>query len=154
MAGSNYIQNIRSKVGNSLLLIPSVGAVILNEKNELLLQEKQDNSWSLPAGMIEPNETPKEAIVREVKEETGLIVEPKKILGVFGGSEFNYIYPNENEVGYTIILMLCSIKSKSGDVLDSETKSLKYFNKENMPKLALPYPTAVLFNELKDVYIS
>ena len=154
MAGSDYIQNIRSKIGNSLILIPSVGAIILNEKNELLLQEKHDNSWSLPAGMIEPNETPKEAIIREVKEETGFIVNPITVLGVFGGKDFNYTYPNENEVGYTVILILCSVVSKSVDVLDTETKSLKYFSKENMPKLALPYPKEVLFNEFKDVYIS
>ena len=104
--------------------------------------------------MIEPNETPKEAIIREVKEETGFIVEPLTVLGIFGGNDFNYTYPNENEVGYTVILMLCSIKSKSYDVLDTETKSLKYFSKENMPKLALPYPKDVLFNEFKGVYIS
>ncbi len=154
MAGSKYIQDIRNKIGNSLILIPSVGGIILNEKNEILLQEKHDNSWSLPAGMIEPNETPKEAIIREVKEETGFIVEPITVLGILGGSDFNYIYPNQNEVGYTVILMLCSVKSKSDHVLDKETKSLQYFSKENMPKLALPYPKDVLFNEFKGVYIS
>ena len=154
MSGSEYIKNIRSKIGNSILLIPSVGAVILNEKNELLLQEKNDNTWSLPAGMIEPNETPKEAIIREVQEETGLVVEPVTVLGVFGGSDFNYTYSNNNEVGYTVILMLCSVKSESGEILDSETKSLKYFCKETMPKLELPYPKEVLFNECKTTYIA
>ena len=154
MSGSEYIKNIRSKIGNSILLLPSVAAVILNDKSELLLQEKNDNTWSLPAGMIEPNETPTEAIIREVQEETGLMVEPTKILGVFGGSDFNYIYPNGNKVGYTVILMLCSVKSESGEILDSETKSLKYFCKETMPKLELPYPKNILFNECKTTFIA
>ena len=111
---SDYIKKIRSKIGTSKLLIPSVAAVILNKKNEILLQEKYKEAWSLPAGMIEPNESPKEAIVREVLEETGLIVEPVKILGVFGGKEFSYIYPNGDEVGYTVIMMLCLVIKDSG----------------------------------------
>lgn len=150
---SDYIKKIRSKIGTSKLLIPSVAAVILNKKNEILLQEKYKEAWSLPAGMIEPNESPKEAIVREVLEETGLIVEPVKILGVFGGKEFSYIYPNGDEVGYTVIMMLCLVIKDSGEISDAETKSLKHFSRKSMPELALPYPKEILFNEKQTSYI-
>ena len=153
MYGSSYIKNIRSKIGSSILLIPSVAAIILNENKELLLHEKENEPWSLPAGMIEPNESPKDAIIREVLEETGLIIKPVDILGVFGGSEFNYKYPNKDEVGYTVILMLCSIVSDTGRIIDSESKSTKYFSRAAMPKLALPYPKSVLFNECSSTYI-
>ena len=151
---SNYIQDIRSKIGTSMLLIPSVAAVIINEKNEILLQEKYFEKWSLPAGMIEPNESPSEAIYREVLEETGLSIKPIKILGVFGGKDFNYTYPNNDTVGYTIILMLCEVIQKSKNSLDNETKSLKYFNELIMPDLALPYPKEVLFNKKEKPFIS
>lgn len=53
-------------------MIPSVAAVILDAANRILLQEKSGESWSLPAGMIEPGESPSKAVVREVEEETGL----------------------------------------------------------------------------------
>lgn len=147
MNGSEYIQSIRSKIGHDLLLISSVAAVILNENNELLLQEKHGENWSLPAGMIEPGESPKAALIREVMEETGLLVEPDKILGVFGGEAFRYTYPNEDEVEYTVILMRCAVLRDTGTIADSETVSLRYFARENMPELALPYPASVLFDE-------
>ena len=37
--------------------------------------------WSLPGGRIEPGETDAEALVREMREETGLVVEPGPLLG-------------------------------------------------------------------------
>ena len=57
---SDYIKELRNKIGNELIILPSVAAVILNAENSLLLQEKEDEVWSLPAGMIEPGESPKE----------------------------------------------------------------------------------------------
>lgn len=153
MSGSDYIKNLRSKVGNSVLLIPSVAAVILDQDRRILLQEKHDEAWSLPAGMIEPGESPREAIVREVREETGLIITPSRILGVFGGNTFRYDYPNGDSVEYTVILMRCTALTDSGVVSGNETKALKYFDKYSMPELALPYPKDVLFDELAEPYI-
>ena len=153
MSRSEYIKNLRSKVGKSVLLIPGIAAVILDHDGRILLQEKHDEAWSLPAGMIEPGESPREAIVREVREETGLVVTPGRILGVFGGHTFRYSYPNGDSVEYTVILMRCSVLTDSGVISDNETKSMKYFDKHSMPELALPYPKDVLFDELAEPYI-
>ena len=153
MGGSNYIEKLRSKVGNSTLIIPGVAAVILDVDNRILLQEKSGEPWSLPAGMIEPGESPSKAVIRETREETGLIVTPIRILGVFGGEQFRYVYPNGDQVEYTIILMHCSIVRDTGVIADSETKSLDYFDKDSMPELALPYPKEVLFDELASTHI-
>ncbi|WP_238930585.1 NUDIX domain-containing protein [Vibrio sp. S9_S30] len=70
-------------------MILGVAAVILDERKRLLIQQKQDGSWSLPAGMIEPSESPSAAIKREVLEETGYTVSAMKILGAFVGEGFS-----------------------------------------------------------------
>ena len=59
-------------------LEPCVGAVVRDQADQLLLirrgREPSRGSWSLPGGRVEPGETLEQAVVREVREETGLDV--------------------------------------------------------------------------------
>lgn len=147
---TGYITNIRSKIGHELLLLPSVAAVITNKDGKILLQEKAaGEGWSLPAGGIEPGESPEQAIIREVMEETGLHVAVETVLGVYGGESFRYRYPNGDQVEYTVILFRCQVKESTGSPTDPETRSLAYFTEKDMPLLALPYPKDVLFSHLR-----
>lgn len=142
----SYLVDLRRLIGSRLLLLPAVAAVIHDAAGNLLLQEKSSGEgWSLPAGAIEPGETPQEAIAREVMEETGLKVMSTDILGVFGGREFRYTYPNGDHVEYVVTLFKCQVHADKDTWTDPETKSLQYFARETMPPLALPYPASLLF---------
>ncbi|EKY4194735.1 MULTISPECIES: NUDIX domain-containing protein [Vibrio] len=147
MSASHYLKELRSKVGNQVLMIPGVAVVILNQNNQLLLQKKSDGSWSLPAGMIEPGESPSQAVIREVREETGLAVEVERVLGVFGGEGFGFAYPNGDQVEYTVIMFKCQQTGQFAEDLDEETIELAWFSRSDMPTLALPYPLECLFAE-------
>jgi 8-oxo-dGTP pyrophosphatase MutT (NUDIX family) len=148
---SPYYTRLRERIGDSLLLIPGVAAVIHDNQGQLLLQEKSGEVWSLPAGAIEPGESPEEAVRREVLEETGLIVAAAELLAVLGGSEYRYVYPNGHAVEYTIALYRCSIEQDTGRIIDAETVSLEYFSADKMPSLALPYPKTALFGDNGEV---
>jgi ADP-ribose pyrophosphatase YjhB (NUDIX family) len=78
---------IRKRFSNEVgCITPKVGAdaAIFNEKGEILLMERADGSgWCLPCGWVEPNEKPIEAVTREVREETGLEIKVKQLVGVF-----------------------------------------------------------------------
>jgi len=65
--------------------VPCAGAVIKDEQGRLLLVRRRNEPgaglWSLPGGRIEPGETEQQAVVREVREETGLKVDCGPLLG-------------------------------------------------------------------------
>ncbi len=62
-----------------------MGAIVKDEQGRLLLIKRGHDPgaglWSLPGGRIEPGETDAEALVREIREETGLTVEPGRLIG-------------------------------------------------------------------------
>jgi 8-oxo-dGTP diphosphatase len=66
-------------------VIPCVGAVIKDDQGRLLLikrgHEPGAGLWSVPGGRVEPGETDAEALVREMREETGLTVQAGALLG-------------------------------------------------------------------------
>ncbi|MCY9545666.1 NUDIX domain-containing protein [Lysinibacillus xylanilyticus] len=141
MGISNFYQELRDKVGSELIFMPCVVGIIRNKRGEILLQNKGNGEkWSLPAGAIEIGEAPAQAVVREVLEETGLYVVPKRLTGVFGGQEFRYEYPNGHKVEYNVFMFECEIQSGELCPRDNETSDLQYFKPDNMPELALPYP--------------
>jgi 8-oxo-dGTP pyrophosphatase MutT (NUDIX family) len=139
---SDYLRDLRTKVGHNLLQIPGVAAIIRDSEGRILLHRRtDDNRWSLPAGAINPGETPAQAMVREVWEETGLCVRPIRLVGVFSGhSGYHHIYPNGDEVECMIALFECEVVG--GDLVgqDGETLELRYFSLDEMPSLVLGYP--------------
>lgn len=82
--------------------IAGVGAVVFKGSEVLLTRRRNppgEGLWGLPGGVVELGETVREAIVREVKEECGIEVEPIKLLEVYdsivrdeeGRVKFHYI---------------------------------------------------------------
>lgn len=59
-------------------------AIITNPQSQVLLCHRTDmDAWNLPGGRVPTGETPWQAVIREVEEETGLVVEVKALVGVY-----------------------------------------------------------------------
>ena len=140
---SDYYANLRQAVGTQRLFTPCVAAIIRNETGHILFQDPGGPFWSLPAGAIELGESPAQAVIREVYEETGLFVRPIRLIAVFGGETFRLTYPDGNKVEYVVTLFECEVVGGKLEAVDGESKQLAYFPKQNRPPLALPYPDQV-----------
>ncbi|CAN5790787.1 NUDIX domain-containing protein [soil metagenome] len=96
---SDYVRQLRQKVGNDLVLTPSVLGLIFDDQGRLLLQKRADNGrWAGPAGAIDPHELPSVAIIREAWEETGLLITPTRVIAIFGGAAFQHNFPGGDQI--------------------------------------------------------
>jgi len=70
-------------------LVKIVGAIIENKKGEfLIIQEEDSGIWKPPSETIKSNETPINAIIRGVKEETGYIIDDIQLIKIYNCKGF------------------------------------------------------------------
>ncbi|WP_337100088.1 NUDIX hydrolase [Paenibacillus sp. YIM B09110] len=75
--------------------IVSAAAIVINEKNELLLIKGPRRGWEMPGGQVEERESLSHAAIRETKEESGIDIEIIKFCGIFqnvGNSVCNALF--------------------------------------------------------------
>lgn len=110
----------------------SVRTLVFNDKNELLLvRESKDNAYSLPGGWCDLGDSPSEAAINEVKQEAGIDIEIKRLLGVLDVSK------DQNgllEAQYVV----CFVAEQTSEFKEHsyETNDVKYFPVNNLPNLS------------------
>lgn len=150
MSISEYYKDLRDKFGRELIFMPAVVSIIRNENNEILFGRKHnEENWGLVGGAIEIGETPSEAVRREVFEETGLVTQPERIIGVFGGQKQRFTYNNGHKVEYITIVFECRIIEGQLNPKNEEMKELRYFKEWDIPTIANDYPKEI-FNRNND----
>jgi len=129
MPMSDYMRSLRASVGPRLLQVPSVSIVVRDDEDRVLLvRHENDGRWMTPGGAVEPAEIPAEAAVREMWEETGLLVEPTRVLGVYGGPEFIVKYRNGDRTSYMMVVFEARRLSGTARPDGVETLDLRYFS--------------------------
>src|SRR5947207_1762432 len=106
----------------------------------VLLQKRDDNGlWGLPGGSVEPGESITEAVVREVREETGLDVEPVRLIGVYSSPAHHQIvtYADGNVIHYISSSFECRITG--GEIAcGPESLACEWFLPDRLPPGLMP----------------
>ncbi len=134
MAISEYLRDLRKKIGTDLVLVPSATALLVDERDRVLLVLHSSRGlWVMPGGAIDPGENPADAAVRETWEEAGLHVEPVRVVGVYGGNRVRYA--NGDEVEYVTTVFECRVLSGTLRPDGEESLDAQYFDRSALDSL-------------------
>jgi len=123
------------------LPLVGVGAIIIEGDRVLLVKRAHppiQGQWSIPGGVLEVGEMVRDAAVREAREETGLVVEPGELLGVYD----RILRDPEQRVQYHYVLIDFLCRPVGGELLAaSDAAKVRWFRREELPALRLAEDT-------------
>ncbi|MGA2344716.1 MAG: NUDIX hydrolase [Candidatus Sulfotelmatobacter sp.] len=118
-----------------------VGAIIIEDSRVLLVKRAHpplQAQWSIPGGVLEVGELVREAAIREAREETGLIVAPADLLGVYDRVLRNL----EQRVQYHYVLIDFLCRKVGGELAAaSDAAEVRWFTREELLALKLAEDT-------------
>ena len=111
----------------------AVGAAVTNEKGELLLIQRADSGlWLYPTGWCDVGYSAPEVVVKEVLEETGIEVEPIRLIGVLDGMRLG-----ASRIPLYSLLFFCKAVGGELDIHPLECTDAGWFTRDNLPKPTL-----------------
>jgi ADP-ribose pyrophosphatase YjhB (NUDIX family) len=132
----DYVKYIRDKVGTDAINLAGVNVLIINDKEEVLLQKRGTFpfKWGLIGGITELGESLEDTAIREAKEETNLNIEDLIFLGTTSGKDCYIEFPSGDKAYFITIGYYT--KSYAGElkIYNVETKELRFFSYEELPE--------------------
>ncbi len=108
----------------------TVAAVVGNDDGEILLVQRADSGiWLYPTGWADVGYSPAEVAVKEVREETGIEVEPVRLLGVFDGLRRGF-----TAVPLYSMMFYCRATGGSLKAHPLECRDVGWFSRDNLPE--------------------
>jgi ADP-ribose pyrophosphatase YjhB (NUDIX family) len=109
------------------LRIGSCAVIFDGTHEKVLLTRRSDNGlWCLPGGKMEPGETVEECCQREVLEETGLRIEPRRLIAVYSNRDQLVVYRDGNKVQMVVFSFEAVVVGGTLG-LSNETSDARYF---------------------------
>lgn len=129
-----YYQN-DAPAANSIK--PAAAVAIMNSKRELLMLHRKDNKkWTMPGGTLEFGESMTECALREVKEESGLDVEIRDIIGTYTDPNIRVAY-SDGEVRQEFTIVYYGETTNYEVILDNESSQYKWVPLDKLLDLPL-----------------
>ncbi|MEK7787466.1 MAG: NUDIX domain-containing protein, partial [Chloroflexota bacterium] len=137
----DYLNWLRSRIGSRKVILAFATALVFDDDGRLLFQKRTDFReawWGLPGGVLELGESFEQCAVREALEETGLHVEPRRLVGVYTSPDFDVRYPNGDEVQQFTVAIECRVTGGNSRPDGVEVAEHHFFSTDEWRELTLP----------------
>lgn len=111
-----------------------VRGVAARDGRILLVRETMDEGrWTLPGGWADPNDTPSQAVEREVREESGYEARAVKLIGVYDRSHPRHAHHPPYPFHIYKLFFLCEVVG-GGPTASHETTGARFFAEDELPE--------------------
>ena len=128
-----FVVELRKHVGDAVLWLPAVTAVIRRDDQLLLVRRSDNGSWSPVTGIMDPGEEPADSAAREALEETGVEIRVDRLAAVSSGIAVTHV--NGDRAIYLDIAFACSWVSGDPYVADDESVEVRWWPIDGLPDL-------------------
>lgn len=130
----SFLSEIPVETGSKEYVTPkvAVATVVFNSNDQILLVKRLDDIWTLPGGYADIPYDPIENANKEVREETGLEIIIKSLIGIYD-SHVNK-FPSIGRQVY-LLVFLGELRSGTLSANTTETKGADFYNFQSLPKL-------------------
>src|SRR6202021_1992478 len=111
-----------------------VRAAVFRDRKVLLVQERSDGLWTLPGGWADVNDSPSEAVEREIIEESGFQAKAERLLAVFDRAK----HGNEPPFPFHVYKLFVLCRLEGGEARTTmETTGVEFVGETEIPPLSL-----------------
>lgn len=133
----SYLGQLRALIGSRLVLMPGARIVIERADSRILLQKRTDfGLWGLPGGNAEQGEGLEAVVIREVLEETGLIVSDVEPFGFGCDPHYEtFQFPNGDRAQFFALMFHTRSFEGEPAVADDESTAVGWFAPDSLPEM-------------------
>lgn len=135
----SYIEWLRERVGQRKVFLVFGTVVLRDEYGRILLQRRTDFTfWGLPGGVMELGEDVATCARRELREETGLMAGPLRLVGIYTDPKYDVTYPNGDQVQQFTVCLTGQMAGGTMQPDGHETSEQALFTPEAVAQMDLP----------------
>jgi ADP-ribose pyrophosphatase YjhB (NUDIX family) len=110
-----------------------VRGVVFRDDKLLLVQERSDGLWTLPGGWADVNDSPSEAVEREIVEESGFRAKAERMLAIFDRAKHGH----EPPFPFHVYKLFIACRLEGGEARTTmETTRVEFFGENEIPPLS------------------
>jgi 8-oxo-dGTP diphosphatase len=131
---SSYVKWLRSRIGHQKIFLVRACGLVLDDRGHVLLRRSLDfDWWELPGSLLEPGERLSACLIRGLRCEAGLTVEPTRLIGLYTSPDFDLTYPNGDQVQQFIACFACRVNGGMPHTGEADARDLAYFAPTALP---------------------